>query len=856
MAKSLTQAIQPTTVPIVVGHRITDQAVASDVNLYIAQLGKVSQAVAAYEKEPENHELGVATLGVIAAASASKLGKSATNLGNSVLHPGSGNPEAHNQGKNPDHTTDSHKTTVKITSHCSTKKTSSHSRTTKISSHTSATETSSHSSSTKTSTHSSKTSSSSASPSASAVLNRYFVIPNSKRVSSKDKDKIEKMLNQNNKFTIYPDRDGRAIYWLANSNRTQIDKLKSNSLIKTIEPDQIVHFKDPIERKKTGGHFKLKWASQHLSKRLPIVDLLAPRELQLISQDPSAPGSISPLGSFHYDDSAGEGITIYFVDTGAHPSQTNEFIYGDPPIDQKKANEGWTWNLHQPGDYDGHGTSVLSKGIDRDLGVAIRARAISAVIPKSWPPGTQLPAAGDMDVSGIISTWNRVLSHIELNGLQFWAVINFSVGSNLVAGTGYYYMYDIVLDRCKLLGVVVVVSSGNDRVGGVEDITYSPAIMEKSYANLIVVGSIDIDGECSYFSQGIPGPNSLLTVSAMGNEVLAQTQDINNPHLGLSPGHEIGTSFAASQVAGLAAYFMSIRVGNNQLTDVPLHEQIKSDIIAFAWLRDKRRELPAIYNAYWANFCTPYTIFRQDLKGAHACPKKSKASGKHSTKSATTKSTKSTSSKHRKPTSTTTSKPTLKTTKEHSHISSKHTPKTTITPSHTSIKPKPTSKSSETENHKSISITKTTVHTQPPKNAGTTNPDPVRAPMDVGPANPPPSKSNELNFKCSLTLFFGFQSINVKWAPIKAAASLHNSNETWFCDNPKRNIEYARGAQAISRYSCQAVVEEDKIVATVIRLYGSTISVSDGIKDTFPGRPNVNVSVIKSVIGSTEMAPV
>jgi hypothetical protein len=70
--------------------------------------------------------------------------------------------------------------------------------------------------------------------------------------------------------------------------------------------------------------------------------------------------------------------------------------------------------------------------------------------------------------------------------------------------------------------------------------------MEKTYANLIVVGSIDKDGERSYFSQGIPGPNSLLTVSAMGNEVMVQTQDINNPHLGLSPGHETGTSFGMS----------------------------------------------------------------------------------------------------------------------------------------------------------------------------------------------------------------------------------------------------------------------------------------------------------------------
>jgi hypothetical protein len=112
--------------------------------------------------------------------------------------------------------------------------------------------------------------------------------------------------------------------------------------------------------------------------------------------------------------------------------------------------------------------------------------------------------------------------------------------------------------------------------------------------------------------------------------------------------------------------------------------------------------------------------------------------------------------------------------------------------------------------------------------------------MNAGPAMPHsiPNVLDPKKFKCYLKSHLAYQAFKVEWGPINAAAGLHNGDETWFCGVLKGHLEQA--AQAISHYKCYVVEKEDKIVVTGNRPVTLAKSLSDAIRNTFPGSPNVD----------------
>lgn len=101
--------------------------------------------------------------------------------------------------------------------------------------------------------------------------------------------------------------------------------------------------------------------------------------------------------------------------------------------------------------------------------------------------------------------------------------------------------------------------------------------------DLIVAGSVNINGVQSPFSQGGP----LLTISAPGEDIWGA--GIHSP----GDYYQIeGTSFATGSVSGLAAYFMSI---NPDLQGVSAPAKVKAYMQSAGWPRIENGVL-AIWN--------------------------------------------------------------------------------------------------------------------------------------------------------------------------------------------------------------------------------------------------------------------
>ncbi|KAF6225905.1 hypothetical protein HO133_009908 [Letharia lupina] len=240
----------------------------------------------------------------------------------------------------------------------------------------------------------------------------------------------------------------------------------------------------------------------------------APPELRFVSQpkgvgldlrgdEDDLGGNVVPY--YAYSSAAGEGVTVYVIDSGTNPSNP-EYIgmLGTKrwlEIDE----EYWLKHASVPStetDEQNHGSCVLSKLLAK---------------PTEWP-------------RSVIAAMKTAVESL-LND-----------------------------------DVVVVTTSGNDKIGtrkqGAKflqlnnaEVSKYPALFADTLTGLIVVGAVYTDGTATGFSQGGP----LVTVCApaavkAGTRVTGITCADS---LTTGKDYRVGTSFAAPQVAGLAAYFMS-----------------------------------------------------------------------------------------------------------------------------------------------------------------------------------------------------------------------------------------------------------------------------------------------------------
>ncbi|KAH7323511.1 hypothetical protein BKA65DRAFT_540182 [Rhexocercosporidium sp. MPI-PUGE-AT-0058] len=233
---------------------------------------------------------------------------------------------------------------------------------------------------------------------------------------------------------------------------------------------------------------------------------------------------------------SGQGTRIYIIDTGVEPHQEFVGLTGSAQYVAKGASPTTTFY---------HGNCVASQAVGATLGVAKDAFMYSVKI-----------AFTEHSIfDGFVHSVNDV---IQL-GLQGKAVINMSFGGAALPASETDW-YEAYIQWAINNGIVVVAAAGND--GDNDGIPTDPShvidsVRPSRYGQTIpgflAVGSVDLDGfrsditpKCTITDAG----SDCLQAYALGKNVLCAT-------LGNAYEHKTGTSFAAPQVAGLAAYLIA-----------------------------------------------------------------------------------------------------------------------------------------------------------------------------------------------------------------------------------------------------------------------------------------------------------
>ncbi|KAJ2898349.1 subtilase [Zalerion maritima] len=226
--------------------------------------------------------------------------------------------------------------------------------------------------------------------------------------------------------------------------------------------------------------------------------------------------------AYTFEDTGGEGITAYVVDTGIRITHS-EF--------QDRATFGFNAITDEVGgdadDDNGHGSHVSGTIGGRTFGVA---KAVSLVAVKV------LDADGGGANSDVLQGMNFVMEDVADKGINGTVVMNMSLGgsrSNAINNA---------IERMTEFGIVPVVAAGNEAQ---DTANTSPG----SATNAITVGAIDASSDIladfSNFGEGVD-------IHGPGVDVLSVGIASDNAMETLS-----GTSMASPHVCGLAAYLMS-----------------------------------------------------------------------------------------------------------------------------------------------------------------------------------------------------------------------------------------------------------------------------------------------------------
>ncbi|KAK6074140.1 subtilisin-like protease [Seiridium cupressi] len=239
----------------------------------------------------------------------------------------------------------------------------------------------------------------------------------------------------------------------------------------------------------------------------------------LVRLSHAASSGNSTAQGYVFDDTAGQNITAYIVDTGI--LTTHDEFQGRATLEFNAVNSVNT-------DENGHGSHVAGTIGGATFGVAKNVNLIGVKV---------LDADGSGTNSGVIDGLNFVASDAQSKGLGGKAVMNMSLGgskSNAV---------NSAVEAIAAAGVVPVVAAGNENQDAANT---SPA----SAPDAITVGAIDqtTDRKASFSNFGasvdIFGPG--VDVQSVGITSDSATETLS------------GTSMASPHIAGLAAYLMSL----------------------------------------------------------------------------------------------------------------------------------------------------------------------------------------------------------------------------------------------------------------------------------------------------------
>ncbi|ORY08121.1 subtilisin-like protein [Basidiobolus meristosporus CBS 931.73] len=212
---------------------------------------------------------------------------------------------------------------------------------------------------------------------------------------------------------------------------------------------------------------------------------------------------------YHYPKSAGEGVTIYLIDTGVNINHT-EF--------DGRAAWGPTLNGDIDGsDTNGHGTFVAGVAIGRNFGVAKHANLVSI---------KAIGSNGSGRLSDVLRGVHWVVGEHQRKVGQK-SIINLSLSAKFNQAA------NDVIEAAISLGIHFVVAAGN---AGEDACAYSPA----SVKGAIVVGALDKKDQIPSFSN----IGSCIKIYAPGVDIRSAWNTSNTSTYQLS-----GTSMATPHVS-------------------------------------------------------------------------------------------------------------------------------------------------------------------------------------------------------------------------------------------------------------------------------------------------------------------
>ncbi|MFE6284433.1 S8 family peptidase [Streptomyces sp. NPDC057877] len=220
---------------------------------------------------------------------------------------------------------------------------------------------------------------------------------------------------------------------------------------------------------------------------------------------------------FTWPRSAGEGVTVYVIDTGVRVGHRD---FGG------RARDGWDFvgGDRTANDANGHGTHVAATAVGRTFGVAKKAEVVAVRV---------LDSAGAGTTSRLIAGIDWVTRHARHTPGP--AVANLSLGGHRNA------QLDHAVRDSINSGVTYTIAAGN---GGLPAVLHSPARVSQA----ITVGATDRDDTRAVFSNH--GPALDLFAPGVAITSAAHTGDTARSTLS-------GTSMASPHVAGAAALYLA-----------------------------------------------------------------------------------------------------------------------------------------------------------------------------------------------------------------------------------------------------------------------------------------------------------
>lgn len=316
-------------------------------------------------------------------------------------------------------------------------------------------------------------------------------------------------------------------------------------------------------------------------ERYPEVDLnfqpTSPSHLNLISQGPvNAQARLAqpatPMPDYLLSPKAGEGITIFVIDTGISPFHEDFKLSYDPKdfycvpnnlmgLPATMPGEGNKQVMYVPDsdklmkDSRNHGSCVASLATGKIYGVAKKAHLVPVRYKNSR--GAAHPLAIEDAFMYVISRVSK--TDKGENGPKprpGWAVLNFSQGFSHLKGqdwTDRKALMEKLFWLCWENDIVTVIAAGNSGEFPNFDLSKDiPACLGRTDNPLITVGASNLAGLRWPQTNRDIGLGGSITTSAQGDEVRCV-------HDGPVGSQKLpGTSMAAPQIAGLAAYFMSL----------------------------------------------------------------------------------------------------------------------------------------------------------------------------------------------------------------------------------------------------------------------------------------------------------